>query len=103
MKKTHAWIFDVSGVARKGWLQIHDDKGDARPADKGWRKVATFPTGSGVTKLLLWADDVDKYIARVDIGSDRRWMVMEGLPAFLNAIGSLNALIQLGKTGTTRK
>jgi len=105
LKKTHAWIFDATGIARKGWLQIVDDGKDARPADKGWRPMAAFPRSAGpVTRVLLWADDVDKYIGRIDIGGDRRWIIMEGLPAFLTAMKSLNALVQMGgATGGRRR
>ena len=100
IKKTHAWITDVGGVSRKGWLEVLEDKGDARPADPGWRRMAVFPKGSGATKVHLWADDVDKYIARIDVGNDQRWVVMEGLPALLATAESLNALVQLGMTGS---
>jgi hypothetical protein len=103
IRKTHAWIFDVSGVARKGWLQIVEEGGDAKPADRGWRPMAAFPGGSGTTRVVLWADDVDKYIARVDVGSDRRWIIMEGLPALLSTATSLNALVQMGTTGPSRR
>ncbi len=103
IKKTHAWIFDVTGIARKGWLQIVEDKGDAKPADKGWRRMAGFPaSGAATTKVYLWADDVDKYIARIDVGADRRWIIMEGLPALLGTMPSLNALVQLGTPGSRR-
>ncbi len=104
IRKTHAWIFDVAGIARKGWLQIVEEQGDAKPADKGWRPIASFPTGgSSSTKVFLWADDVDKYIARIDVGTDRRWIVMEGLPALLSNASSLSALIEMGRTGNSRK
>ncbi len=103
IRKTHAWIFDVAGIARKGWLQIIEDQGEAKPADKGWRPIATFPTGgASSTKVFLWADDVDKYIARIDVGSDRRWIVMEGLPALLGNATSLSALIEMGRTGSRK-
>ncbi len=103
VRKTHAWIFDVAGIARKGWLQIVEDRGDAKPADKGWRPIAAFPTGgASSTKVFLWADDVDKYIARIDVGSDRRWVVMEGLPALLGNAPSLSALIEMGRTGSRK-
>ncbi len=99
IRKTHAWIFDVSGVARKGWLQIIEGAGDAKPADRGWRPMAEFPAiGRGGTRVVLWADDVDKYIARIDVGLDRRWLILEGLPALLNAAASLNAVVQMGLT-----
>lgn len=103
IRKTHAWIFDVSGVARKGWLQIIEDEGEAKPADRGWRPMAAFPGGAGTARVFLWADDVDKYIARIDVGSDRRWIIMEGLPALLSAAQSLNALVQMGKTNAPRR
>ncbi len=103
IRKTHAWIFDVAGIARKGWLQIIESDADAKPADKGWRPIASFPTGgTSSTKVFLWADDVDKYIARIDVGTDRRWIVMEGLPALLGNASSLNALIDMGRTGGRR-
>lgn len=103
IRKTHAWIFDVSGVARKGWLQIIEDEGDAKPADRGWRPMASFPASGGTTRIFLWADDVDKYIARIDVGSDRRWIIMEGLPALLSAAASLNALVQMGTIVAPRR
>jgi len=103
LKKTHAWIFDVTGVARKGWLQVFEGEEEARPADKGWRVMAQLPgPPDGAVCVFLWADDVDKYIARVDIGRDRRWIIMEGLPALLATAGSLNALLQMGIAGAPR-
>jgi hypothetical protein len=104
IRKTHAWIFDVGGIARKGWLQIIEEGGgDAKPADRGWRPIASFPSsGTSSTRIFLWADDVDKYIARIDVGTDRRWIVMEGLPALLGNAASLSALIEMGRTGSRR-
>ena len=103
IKKTHAWIFDGTGVARKGWLQVFDGGKDARPADKGWRVMAELPgPPDSAVCIFLWADDVDKYIARVDIGWDRRWIIMEGLPALLDTANSLNALMQLGSSSPPR-
>jgi len=103
-KKTHAWIFDATGIARKGWLQIIDEGQNARPADKGWRPLAAFPRQPGATtRVLLWADDVDKYIGRIDVGGDRRWIIMEGLPALLSNMNSLNSLVQMGVVGGARR
>ncbi len=100
LRKTYAWIFDGTGVARRGWLQVLEGDGDARPADKGWRTMAALPGPPGsLVHVFIWADDVDKYIARLDVGSDRRWIIMEGLPAFLETTSSLSDLVQLGAFG----
>lgn len=100
LKKTHAWIFDGSGVARKGWLQVFEGATDARPADKGWRAMAELPgPPDSAVRVYLWADDVDKYVVRIDIGWDRRWLILEGLPALLDTAGSLSALLQMGGFG----
>jgi hypothetical protein len=103
LKKTQAWIFDGTGVARKGWLQVFEGESDARPADKGWHVMAELPgPPDSAVCVFLWADDVDKYIARIDIGFDRRWIIMEGLPALLTTAGSLNALVQMGSAAAPR-
>lgn len=103
MKKTHAWIFDGTGVARKGWLHVYEGSRAARPADKGWRRMAELPgPPDSAVRIYLWADDVDKYIARIDIGWDRRWIIMEGLPALLDTAGTLNSLLQMGGFGARK-
>jgi hypothetical protein len=101
IKKTSTWIFDSSGTVRHGWLEIVEDEvGGTRPADKGWHLVAAFPVVArreDLARVVLWADGVDKYIARIAIADAYRWVIMEGLPALLANIQSFNALIQMGR------
>jgi hypothetical protein len=97
--KVEAWIFDVAGTPRHGWLEVGDEGGEARPADRGWNRVAVFPPDgtTGATRVVLWADQRDKYVARLDIGDLHRWIICERLPALLHALASLNALIAIGR------
>jgi len=100
LDKTHAWIFDIAGLAREGWLELREEDGELRPADKAWHRLAVFPPGAesgGATRVVLWADQRDKYIVRLDLGDAQRWIICEQLPALLGAVESLNALVQLGK------
>ncbi|MEO8605810.1 MAG: hypothetical protein ABI629_24790 [bacterium] len=102
MTKTHAWIFDAAGTAREGWLELLEEDGELRPADKAWQRIETLPPGTGpagTTRLVLWADQRDKYIVRLDIGALHRWLICEQLPALLHAVKSLEALVNLGKRG----
>lgn len=97
--KTEAWIFDASGTPRHGWLETREEAGELRPADGGWHRVAGLPpeSAAGVTRVVLWADQRDKYVARLDIGDIRRWIICESLPALLGALRSLEALVALGR------
>jgi len=99
VNKTHAWIFDIVGGPREGWLELREENGELRPADKAWLRIGTFPPDApqGMTRVILWADQRDKYIARLDLGGSQRWLVCEQLPALMQAAESLNALVQLGK------
>lgn len=97
--KTEAWIFDAAGAPRHGWLEVSEENGEMRPADRGWNRVATLPPDgtASATRVVLWADQRDKYVARLDIGDLRRWMICERLPALLNALASFDALIAIGR------
>jgi hypothetical protein len=95
--KTEAWIFDAGGTPRHGWLEIRDENGEMRPADRGWQRVSGYPLEGGTARLALWADQRDKYVLRLDLGSIQRWVICERFPALLHAAGSLSALIQLGR------
>ena len=97
--KAEAWIFDASGTARHGWLEIVDENGEMRPADRGWQRVTGFPpeTAFGAARLAMWADQRDKYVLRLDLGTIQRWVICERFPALLHAAGSVNALVQLGR------
>ncbi len=95
--KTHAWIYDTAGT-HDGWLEVREEDGELRPADTAWKRVATFPTGADSgrpTRVVLWADQRDKYIARLDIGELHRWVICEQLPALLRAVPSFEALLRL--------
>jgi hypothetical protein len=96
--KTHAWIYDTAG-AHDGWLELREEDGELRPADTAWKRIAAFPPlpdPARTTRVLLWADQRDKYIARIDIGTSQRWIICEQLPALLRALPSLEALVRLG-------
>ena len=97
--KAEAWIYDASGTARHGWLEIIEEDGEMRPADRGWQHVAGFPpeTAVGAARLALWADQRDKYVLRLDLGTIQRWVICERFPALLHAAGSVHALVQLGR------
>lgn len=98
--KTQAWIYDARGSVQDGWLEVQEKAGQLCPADAGWRIVAVLPPESDtghVTRVVLWADQGDKYVARLDIGDLHRWVICERLPALLRALDALNALVQLGK------
>lgn len=97
--KTHVWIYDTAG-AHDGWLEIREEGGELRPADVAWKRAAEFPAasdGSPQTRIVLWADQRDKYVARIDIGSLHRWVICEQLPALLRALPALEALVRLGR------
>ncbi|MDX2170482.1 MAG: hypothetical protein SF182_25645 [Deltaproteobacteria bacterium] len=96
--KTHAWIYDTVGT-HDGWLEIREEDGELRPADVAWKRIASFPAepeAGRPTRLVLWADQRDKYIARLDIGEVQRWVICEQLPALLRALPSFEALFRLG-------
>jgi hypothetical protein len=97
--KTEAWIFDASGTSRHGWLEIREESGELRPADGGWQRVAGFPPDGapGTARVAMWADQRDKYVLRLDLGTIQRWVICERLPALLHAVGAVNALVQLGR------
>ncbi|MFN8640219.1 MAG: hypothetical protein U0802_00605 [Candidatus Binatia bacterium] len=97
--KTEAWIYDVAGAARHGWLEIREENGEMRPADGGWQRVAGFPSDDapGSAHVAMWSDQRDKYVLRLDLGNIQRWMICERLPALLHAIGAVQALVQLGR------
>lgn len=95
--KTEAWIFDTSGTPRHGWLEILEENGEMRPADRGWQRVNGYPLEGGAARLAMWADQRDKYVVRLDLGSIQRWVICERFPALLHAAASLSALIQLGR------
>jgi hypothetical protein len=97
--KTEAWIVDASGTSRHGWLEIREENGELRPADGGWQRVEGFPAESafGTARIAMWADQRDKYVFRLDLGSLQRWVICERLPALLHAAASVNALVQLGR------
>ncbi len=101
LKKTPAWIFDAFGGNRSGMLEVRRDEAEGlRPGDKTWRHLTTLPSTArpgDAVRVVLWADSADKYIARIDIGTSHRWLIMEGLPAFLVNVPSFNSLIQLGR------
>ena len=93
-----AWIFDAAGVSRHGWLEIREENGELRPADRGWHRVTALPPdGGGATQVVLWADQRDKYVVRLDIGDIKRWIICERLQALLNTLASLDALVALGR------
>jgi len=97
--KMHAWIYDTAG-AHDGWLEIREEDGEMRPADAAWKRVAAFPAeadAAPATRVVLWADQRDKYIARLDVGELRRWIICEQLPALLRAIPSLEAFVRIAK------
>ena len=97
--KTEAWIFDASGTPRHGWLEIIEESGELRPTDRGWQRVVGFPPDGafGAARLAMWADQRDKYVLRLDLGTIQRWVICERFPALLHAAGSLSALLQLGR------
>ena len=96
--KTEAWIFDASGTPRHGWLEIVEENGEMRPADRGWHRVNGYPADSGGgARVALWADQRDKYVLRLDLGTIQRWVICERFTALLLAADSLNALVQLGR------
>jgi hypothetical protein len=98
--KAAAWIFDATGEARDGWLQVIEVDGELRPADQGWSPLAAFPPQPDPARsirIALWADKRDKYVARVDLGAEQRWIICERLPALLRVVEQLNALVQLGR------
>lgn len=96
--KTEAWIFDAAGAPRHGWLELREEDGEMRPADRGWHRVSGFPAeGGGGARLALWADQRDKYVLRLDLGTIQRWVICERFPALLHAAGSVAALLQLGR------
>ncbi len=97
--KTEAWIFDASGTPRHGWLEISEEDGEMRPADRGWQRVTGFPSEGPADSahLVIWADQRDKYVLRLDLGTIQRWVICERFPALLHAADSLSALIHLGR------
>jgi len=101
VRKAHAWIFDSFGARRSGMLEVRQDENEGlRPADKTWRLLTTFPAvpqAGEHLRVVLWADTVDKYIARLDIGTTHRFMIMEGLPALLANLSPLNDILQMSR------
>ena len=97
--KAEAWIFDASGTARHGWLEINDANGEMRPTDRGRLRVSGFPpeTAFGAARLAMWADQRDKYVLRLDLGTIQRWVICERFPALLHTAASLSALVRLGR------
>ena len=95
--KIEAWIFDASGTPRHGWLEIIDDGGEMRPADRGWNRISGYPLEGGAARMAMWADQRDKYVIRIDIGSIQRWVICERFPALLHTAASLSALVRLGR------
>jgi len=97
--KSEVWIYDATGGVHDGWLELIEEAGQLRPADRGWSIVAVFPPeggASGTTRVVLWADQRDKYVARIDIGELHRWVICERLPALLRTLPSFDALVRLG-------
>lgn len=97
--KTEVWIYDAGGGVRDGWLEIREEDGELRPADRAWERVTDFPpeAGASTAHVVLWADRRDKYIARLDLGPLQRWIICERLPALLRVLDSLHAVVALGR------
>jgi hypothetical protein len=96
--KTEVWIYDANGAVHDGWLELTEEAGQLRPADRGWNIIAVFPASAeaGTTRVVLWADQRDKYFARLDLGDLHRWIICERLPALLRALPALESLVRLG-------
>jgi hypothetical protein len=95
--KTHAWIYDAVST-HDGWLELREEDGELRPADVAWKRVVAFPAAPEAgrpTRMVLWADQRDKYIVRLDIGELHRWIICEQLPALLRVLPAFEALVRL--------